>query len=79
MKRRIAGRFPCAEGNADTITTTMDIYAHVTQKGRQQSADKTEQYIRKVWAEPANWGNRNEKALEPLQFQGFSFGAEGGI
>lgn len=31
-----------------TITTTMDIYAHVTQKGWQQSADKTEQYIQKV-------------------------------
>lgn len=31
-----------------TITTTMDIYAHITQKGWQQSADKTEQYIQKV-------------------------------
>lgn len=34
-----------------TITTTADIYAHVSQKTWQQSADRTEQYIQKVLGE----------------------------
>lgn len=59
-------------------TLALDVYVHVSQKMRQQSAERMEQFIRKVSAQPCKIPERvgvrvngQQKSLESLRFQGF--------